>query len=134
MAEKSARLLEEAKNAPCPNRMSGAARRRMVRLMGVDKSTWSPEEAEFMEYATYVRMAREKYFVEFFPDSEAPFGRPEEKSETNASVEPMDVSTNVVTESSAIENAKCESTTVESAKSMDEVEEEKLLADPVAEA
>lgn len=48
----------------CPKRISGGARRRFVQLSAVPKSSWTEDEKNFMEYASYVRDARHRYFHE----------------------------------------------------------------------
>lgn len=62
--EKLARMMKIARSLECPPRLSGAARRRMVKLLQMEESgkDWDDHEKAFMEYVEVVRKGREKYF------------------------------------------------------------------------
>lgn len=56
--------LKRARLDVCPNRIPGAARKKYVILNQKPKEKWSEEETTFMEYASYIREARDRYFQE----------------------------------------------------------------------
>jgi hypothetical protein len=62
--DKISQLFAEAKALECPNRLSGAARRKFANLCAKNFTEWSVEDKKFMEFAEYTRKAREKYFIE----------------------------------------------------------------------
>lgn len=56
--------LEEARHILCPNRISGGACRRYGHLSKKPQETWTEDDKIFMEYAQYIRDARQRYYQE----------------------------------------------------------------------
>lgn len=55
-------MLEAARTADCPPGLSGAARRRKVKLMNFKPSEeWTETEKAFMEYCDFIRKGRREY-------------------------------------------------------------------------
>lgn len=46
----------------CPNRLSGAARKKLVLIKKKKQSEMTEEDKRFLEYAEFTRKAREDYF------------------------------------------------------------------------
>lgn len=55
-------MLDEAKRAEVPRRLTGATRRRILKIEQKEKHQWTETENLFMEFVEYVREARAAHY------------------------------------------------------------------------